>query len=46
MRKCSLMFVLFIIFLAIAASVMNEDEGSSEILAVAVDVQKQPKMRP
>jgi hypothetical protein len=40
------MFVLFIIFLAIAASVMNEDEGSSEILAVAVDVQVQPKMRP
>ncbi|WP_157483722.1 hypothetical protein [Maribacter hydrothermalis] len=46
MRKCSLMFVLFVIFLAIAANIMKEDESSGEILTVAIDVQEPNRQRP
>lgn len=42
MRKCSIMFVLFILFLVIASKVMNADNELNENLVVELEIKEQP----
>jgi len=46
MRKCSIIFALFIIFLLIASRIMREDENIEENMTVALEVPKHTSTRP
>ena len=46
MRKCSIIFALFIIFLLIASRIMREDENIEENMTVALEVPKQTSTHP
>ena len=46
MKKCSIMFALFIVFLVIASKVLKADNQLSENLVVENEIKEQPIIRP
>ncbi len=46
MKKCSIMFALFIVFLVIASKVLKTDNQLSENLVVENEIKEQPIIRP
>jgi hypothetical protein len=46
MKKCSIMFALFIVFLVIASKVLKADNELNENLVVENELKEQPIIRP